>query len=499
MTSQAGPNQKDHDVLLSREDRLPSRKRRHDDPDLRTEFEKDRDRVLYSSAHRRLGDVTQVVSADHGGSFHNRLTHSQKVAQIGQRLAERLQRDFERRMAADTSAIGLLRSSLSPEVVQAACLGHDLGHPPFGHVGEYTLDDLLRADDLMEGFEGNAQSFRVVTKLALISPEHSGLRLTRATLAGMLKYPWPRDISNDGPHQKFGYYRSEQEFFDHASKLLEESGDLKRPHRPGLEAQLMDLSDDITYSVHDLEDFHRAGLIPWHLIMNPAAEDFRLRLVARASKSKTGASVRTIETLAKAFDRLFGKDKETRPGRTIEGVFLLDMYAAVTREPYDGNARQRIALRRLVADLIDRFMSGVTIEIVTGTPRLRIDQKRSDELRILKEITRNFIHESVALGAQQHGHTEIIKVLYSSFKSDIEGHLAALKKDPGGDLRPLRVVPKRFHHFLEQELRDGGTPTTPVPRLVSDCIASLGESEATALAKRLMGWQGGSAKDAIVF
>ncbi len=107
------------------------RKRRHNDVrgDQRSAFARDRDRIIYSSAFRRLAGVTQVVAAGEGHMFHNRLTHTIKVAQIGRRLAEHLLSDESQRPLA-------LELGINPEVVEAACLAHDLGHPPFGHVGE---------------------------------------------------------------------------------------------------------------------------------------------------------------------------------------------------------------------------------------------------------------------------------------------------------------------------------------------------------------------------
>ena len=145
------------------------------DDDQRTSFQRDRDRILYSSAFRRLEGVTQVASVSEGYIFHNRLTHSLKVSQIARRLAEHLLDE------------GADEEVLSPDVAEAAALAHDLGHPPFGHVGETELHDLLDSQGHSEGFEGNPQSFRVVTRLAVRFKEWDGLNLTRATLAAVIK------------------------------------------------------------------------------------------------------------------------------------------------------------------------------------------------------------------------------------------------------------------------------------------------------------------------
>ena len=130
-------------------------------PDYRLPAQIDRDRVQYASAFARLAEVTQVVSADKGYVFHNRLTHSLKVAQLARRLAEKLK-------AEQPNAVRKL-GGLDPDVAEAAALAHDLGHPPFGHLAEEALDELCREHGLTDGFEGNAQSFRIVTNITTLS------------------------------------------------------------------------------------------------------------------------------------------------------------------------------------------------------------------------------------------------------------------------------------------------------------------------------------------
>jgi dGTPase len=150
----------------------------------RSEAQRDRDRILYSSAFQRLAGITQVSTPQPG--LHNRLTHTLKVAQVARRIAEAWKYDAELQ-----DAIGAFSTvqNLDPDAVEASGLAHDLGHPPFGHVAEFELADLARA---YEGFEGNAQSFRIVNYLATGTVEETnyrGLNLTRRTLNGILKYP----------------------------------------------------------------------------------------------------------------------------------------------------------------------------------------------------------------------------------------------------------------------------------------------------------------------
>jgi dGTPase len=156
-----------------------------------------------------LAEVTQVVSADSGYVFHNRLTHSLQVAQVGRRLAEKLLK----RLPETTGDLAF--EGLDPDVVEAACLAHDLGHPPFGHIAEKELDGLAQR---YGGFEGNAQSFRILSRLAFRSADYRGLDLTRATLAAVLKYPWLRG-ENPENLDKFGAYESERKEFEFAREL----------------------------------------------------------------------------------------------------------------------------------------------------------------------------------------------------------------------------------------------------------------------------------------
>jgi dGTP triphosphohydrolase len=171
--------------------------------DIRTPGQTDRDRILYTSAFRRLAGVTQVVGPLEGHIFHNRLTHTIEVAQIARRLAERLR---------ELDPNGVARfGGVDPDVVEAAAFAHDLGHPPFGHIAEHTLDQLAIDNGAPDGFEGNAQSFRIVTRLAAHRTGYKGLNLTRATLNAVLKYPWFRGEGPLEKSDKFGAYRSEKD------------------------------------------------------------------------------------------------------------------------------------------------------------------------------------------------------------------------------------------------------------------------------------------------
>jgi dGTPase len=424
-------------------DAVRAERRHRTGKDQRTEFERDRDRILYSSAFHRLSGITQIVRAGEGGVFHTRQQHTIKVAQVGRRLAQRLCREQK----AEAKFRGL-----DPEVVEAACMAHDLGHPPFGHVGEETLHELVRKHDT-DGFEGNAQSFRILTKLAVrYPPPTAGMDLTRATLAACLKYPWLKGTSGK-KKKKWSAYRSEKADFDFARQF-------HAHEEKTLEAELMDWADDVAYSVHDLEDFHRCNALPWRRVFND-----KKRIIAHAMG--TGADPEIQTRLSDAYDRLSN--------------FFRGTYSAWLEEPYEGTRDQREQLRRMTSQLIGRFIGSISINTKRDDPKAVVfNQDDVDEVAILKQITRDYIIASPTLAAQQEGQRRIIRELFSVFASE---------KESDSGYPPF--VPMRLRYLKPL----AGTSHT---RFVADCIAGLSEAEAVALHGRLTGTNAGSVLDPIV-
>lgn len=341
---------------------------------------------------------------------------------------------------------------LDAEVVETACLIHDLGHPPFGHLGEKTLDDLVQKADDQDGFEGNAQSFRVVTKLGVRFEEAVGLDLTAATLASACKYPWHREKDNPNRKKKWGAYKLEKDDFEFARKSCG-YGDEKT-----VEAAIMDWADDIAYSVHDMEDLHRCRLIPWTFLKTDSGREF---LVKAAAEGWHDAPPDAEGRLRTAYERIF---KE-----------IAEPYAPhILTESYDGRIEHRQQLRFFTSQLIGRYINATTLSVDNGNG-LRLEDDKVDEVMLLKQLARSYLILNPSLSAQQHGQRLVIESLFDDFMNDSK----------------KRIVPVRFQYLFENTENDG-------PRAVADLISSLTENEAIGLYQRLRGISAGSVLDPIV-
>ncbi|MDE0547033.1 deoxyguanosinetriphosphate triphosphohydrolase [Microbacterium sp. C7(2022)] len=278
----------------------------------RDDFARDRARVLHSAALRRLAAKTQVLSPASPADFaRNRLTHSLEVAQVGRELATSL--------------------ALAADVVDTACLNHDLGHPPFGHNGERALNDWAEA---IGGFEGNAQTLRIVARLEpKVFDEQGrshGLNLTRASLDATCKYPWTIDnpLPDPGGRLKFGVYPEDEDVFH-----------WMRQGAPGrvrcIEAEVMDLSDDIAYSVHDFED----------AVVNGYLDPARL-----ADPDEHEALLSAIQTWV-GYD--LARDE-------LEDALFRLMRIPEWISSFDGTRASLAGLKNLTSDLIGRFARAAT-------------------------------------------------------------------------------------------------------------------------------------------
>lgn len=433
----------------------PLAQTRENDP--RTPEQHDRDRVLHTDEFRRLAGITQVITPT-GHSFHNRLTHSLEVAQIARRLAENLA----------AQAPEQHRDAINPDVVESAALIHDLGHPPFGHVGEEMLDYLGQEAGLQDGFEGNAQSFRIATRIGVHQEKYLGLGLTRATLNASLKYPnmrgpKPPQGSNDKRakklYKKFGAYTDDEEAFVFARELSADDS-------PSIEAQIMDYADDIAYSMHDLADFYKAGIVP------------------------LGDLIGDFGTFFDTHKEYFLPDEYVDREDEARGI-IRRIFGAMPLSAFKGNRVSKAFIRDFISAQITDC-SQVTIEWDRPTPKLNVDPEHRLALAFLKRIIWEYVILRQQLASQQAGHRRIITVLFDTYLDAVE---QAAKKGSHS------LIPPGFAH--EACLREGpaeGVPHHPAHvRLAIDIVSSLSDAQAQAIYLRVTGINPGQITDNIFY
>jgi dGTPase len=364
----------------------------------RTAFARDRARVLHSAALRRLAAKTQVATAGSDDFVRNRLTHSLEVAQIGRELASTLGCD--------------------PDIVDAACLAHDLGHPPYGHNGERALDQLA---EKIGGFEGNAQTLRLLTRLESKTFDAAGrsvgLNLSRATLDAATKYPWLRQPGQ----RKFGVYDDDAAVFDWLRQGVEAGG------RRCLEAQVMDFADDVAYSVHDVED----GIVAHHIDLGQVD----------AERAPYWETVRRIY-LPEATDAELDESWERLTGLPYW-----------PRAAFDDSRRALGGLKDLTSQLIGRLVTAAEQATHSRFGRSRLIRYEADlvvpdgvrtEIALLKSIgmfhVLNSPERQARRASQRELLTELVEALWASAPRDLDVGFAADFKDATDDDARLRVI-----------------------------------------------------------
>ncbi|KGF02158.1 MAG: deoxyguanosinetriphosphate triphosphohydrolase [Actinomyces urogenitalis] len=385
----------------------------------RTPFERDRARVLHSSALRRLGAKTQVLGPSADDFVRTRLTHSLEVAQVGRAIGQALGCD--------------------PDVVDTACLAHDLGHPPYGHNGEKALDQVAAS---IGGFEGNAQTLRLLTRLEPKTLDASGrsvgLNLTRASLDAVAKYPWARGEGPGGPEgksaRKYCCYDDDREVF---AWMRAGAPALRRC----LEAQVMDFSDDVGYSVHDVEDAIALGK------MDPAT----LRSAAES------------QAVVEATLNWYGHDLDAQELEAAwRRLTALESWIA----GYTGSMADAAGLKNMTSQLIGRFVSEVaraTREVFGDGPLARYDadlvipEGTRAEILVLKGAAVRYVmapreHEPVYL-RQRTELFDLADVLTASGDEHLEPVFAEAWRQAADDAGRLRAVVDQIASLTDTSAR----------------------------------------------
>ena len=369
----------------------------------RTDFERDRARILHSAALRRLGAKTQVMGPTSDDFVRTRLTHSLEVAQVGRGVGQELGCD--------------------PDIVDAACLAHDMGHPPFGHNGERALNEAAAE---IGGFEGNAQTFRLVTRLETKiwgRGRSAGLNLTRATLDATCKYPWARGAgpSAEKSATKFGVYEDDLSVFQWMREGVPAFARC-------LESQIMDFSDDVAYCAHDVED----AVVTGHLELASLRDPEQLAAVFALTQDWYGTAI-SLPELEEASQRLMALP-----------------YWPTT---YQDTFRGRGSMKDLTSQLIGRFCASTvaaTKEQYGDQPlgryqaNLVVPRDVRAEVQFLKGVAAYFVmipREVEPVYYQQRTVIlDLVDALMEAGPEQLEGPLAEQWREAEGDAGRLRAV-----------------------------------------------------------
>lgn len=392
----------------------------------RTAFERDRARIVHSSALRRLGAKTQILVAGTDDFARTRLTHTLEVAQIGRQIGTLLGCD--------------------PDVVDCACLAHDLGHPPFGHNGERALSKIANEKGI-GGFEGNAQTLRLLSRLEpkvfFDDGRSAGVNLTRAALDASVKYPWTIERAAEHPKGersvKFGVYPDDVPVFEW---LRQGAPEWTTP----MECQVMDLSDDIAYSVHDVEDAIVGGSFDPLTLRDP-------KIVAGI-----------VEQARAWYGQKWDAEK-------LEGAFTRLRDSRLFPDRFSGTRHSLATLKNMTSALIGRFASSVeraTREQYGDGPLTRysaaliIPKETAYEIVALKGIAVYFV---MAPNEKEPFHDEQLQIVTDLVEVMMENY-----PSPSAAMEPVFVEDWNNAASYDERLR-----------VAIDQVASLTDGSALAL------------------
>jgi dGTPase len=458
-------------------------------------FRVDRDRIAGSPFFARLGGVTQVISPGGTGLLvHNRLTHSLKVAQVARAIAERI-------LLHSQDMLDKL-GGCDPDVVEAAALAHDLGHPPFGHLGERVLDRLARQRlRLRDGFEGNAQSYRIVTSTEIRGQATIGLNLTAAVRAAILKYPWtrrthpqphprymdppPRGAATppddpDGGSLKFGAYTTEvDDMIAGRAPFTGRVADWQQT----VEASVMDTADDIAYAIHDLEDVHRVGVLQQGAVAAEltAWQRSSLRSLPDDELNVRGAG-RAIESLRRQLHR---KDTWMADDEAFAAAVELvraELVDGLLGAPFDGSLEAEAQVAAFSATWTRRLVEAIEVveQPAVRSGHVALAPAQWHEVQVLKFVQNRFVLARPDLALHQRGQARLLASLVEA--------LIAWLTDPDEEER----LPRRLRDLVElgeAELPDGAPDrlSRARGRAVIDFVAALTDNQAVGLMEALSG------------
>ena len=417
----------------------------------RDRFQRDYDRLVHAPAFRRLQGKTQVLAPGEADFFRTRLTHSLEVAQVARRLAQKL--------------------GANRDLCEASALLHDLGHPPCAHVGEKTLNSELDIvakswglDPVADvgGFNGNAQSFRLAVKALSHRSAFAGFDLTRAVLDGAVKYPWERN-DEDAPDSSrdWCFYPTEHE---DAGWVRENVPDGRRLTK-SVEAQIVDWADDVAYSIHDVEDWYRAGFMPLELIAG--SDSTRTELAGRLSKKLASEDLSQADARAEVLSFLGGPAFQNITVR------------------YDGSTSAKKGLRAMRSFLFDEFIDNVELaekdepatrhnNDLSVAPHARLHS------RILKRLLVEYVIGHPRMATYEVGQAHLVRNLFQAL-------VGALDFDPASQAFAKKSTLGVFPADTQEALHAARSTPAELLRLIADHLSGMTDGYAVRLQERLSG------------
>ncbi len=378
-------------------------------------FRTDYARVIHCPSFRRQQGKTQIFPGHESDFFRNRLTHSLEVAQIAESIALRLN-------AIDPF---LTKNPIDPRLCITASYLHDIGHPPFGHNGEEALDECMRAHG---GFEGNAQTLRIVSQLEKkrrrediknLIERRAGLNLTYRTLASILKYD--AEIQKERPAnskvQKGYYYCDEPIVRDIKTNVCKDIS-LNDIEFKTVECHIMDIADDISYSTYDIEDTFKAGFLSPSKILTFDSDIMELvaAKVGKQIKNPEFSSQDVVKVFVNLFDEFTIQIEDMSPGQDDSNIEKL-LSSLVCQQDFDAIAEDGYLRTSFTSYLVGRFINGTKIEINEKIPQLSrayIDKSTLIEVEVLKNFTYEATIRSNRVALSEFRGKKIVKDIFEA-------------------------------------------------------------------------------------